>query len=104
MAYRLHAGLEGRPDRHDPQPAQKFFSRFERPAQTGQCVNQPYLGCRAFDTRVRLVTEPKAEPPPITDHRDPRPGFPHPTEPQPVFFRAQMTSRVIEVDAAEDAR
>ena len=109
VAYRVHADLEVLPDRHDPQPPQKFFSMFERRAQNGQCVNQPYLGCREFDARVRLVTEPEAERPPIAETRDlgwmlHDLDFTHPTDPQPVFFRAQMTAGVIEVDAAEGAR
>jgi len=109
VAYRLHADLEVLADRHDPQPPQKFFSMFERRAQNGQCVNQPYLGCREFDARVRLVTAPEAEPPPIAETRDlgwmlHDLDFTHPMDPQPVFFRAQMTAGVIEVDAAEGAR
>ena len=109
VAYRLHADLEVLADRHDPQPPQKFFSMFERRAQNGQCVNQPYLGCREFDARVRLVTAPEAEPPPIAETRDlgwmlHDLDFTHPTDPQPVFFRAQMTAGVIELDAAEGAR
>ena len=109
VAYRLHADLAVLPDRHDPQPPQKFFAMFERRAQNGQCVNQPYLGCREFDARVRLVTAPEAEPPPIAETRDlgwmlHDLDFTHPTDPQPVFFRAQMTAGVIEVDAAEGTR
>ena len=109
VAYRLHADLQVLDDRHDPQPPQKFFSMFERRAQSGQCVNQPYLGCREFDARVRLITAPEAEPPPIAETRDlgwmlHDLDFTHPTDPQPMFFRAQMTAGVIEVDAAEGAR
>ncbi len=104
VAYRVHADLEvldGQPDR---QPPQKFFSMFERRAAGGQCVNQPYLGCREFDARVRLVTAPETEPAPIAETRDlgwmlHDLDFSHPSDPQPVFFRAQMTAGVIEVDA-----
>ncbi len=109
VAYRLHADLAVLPNCHDPQSPQKFFAMFERRAQNGQCVNQPYLGCREFDARMRLVTSPEAEPPPIAETRDlgwmlHDLDFTHPTDPQPVFFRAQMTAGVIEVDAAEGAR
>ena len=109
VAYRVHADLQVLGDRHDAQPPQKFFSMFERRAQNGQCVNQPYLGCREFDARVRLITAPEAEPPPIAETRDlgwmlHDLDFTHPTDPQPVFFRAQMTAGVIEVDAVEGAR
>ena len=109
VAYRVHADLQVLDDRNDPQPPQKFFSMFERRAQAGQCVNQPYLGCREFDARVRLVTEHAIELPPIAESRDlgwmlHDLDFTHPTDPQPVFFRAQMTCGVIEVDAAEGTR
>ena len=105
VAYRVHADLEVLDNLPDPQPPQKFFSMFERRAENGQCVNQPYLGCREFDARVRLVTSPGAGPPPIAETRDlgwmlHDLDFSHPSDPQPVFFRAQMTAGVIEVDAA----
>ena len=105
VAYRVHADLEVLDNRPDPQPPQKFFSMFERRAENGQCVNQPYLGCREFDARVRLVVSPSAERPPIAETRDlgwmlHDLDFSRPSDPQPVFFRAQMTAGVIEVDAA----
>jgi CRISPR-associated protein Cas5d len=104
VAYRVHADLEVLDNGSDAQPPQKFFSMFERRAEKGQWVNQPYLGCREFDARVRLVTSPGAEPPPIAETRDlgwmlHDLDFSHPSDPQPVFFRAQMTAGVIEVDA-----
>ena len=109
VAYRVHADLVVRDDRADPQPPQKFFSMFERRAETGQWVNQPYLGCREFDARVRLVREPEAEPPPINDTRDlgwmlRDMDFSNPADPQAMFFRAQMVNGVIEVDGTEVAR
>ncbi len=109
VAYRVHADLLVRPDRADPQPAAKFFAIFERRAAQGQWVNQPYLGCREFDARVRLVTDLAAEPPPIADTRDLGwmlldMDFDNPADPQPVFFRAAMTGGVIEVPAGGGAR
>ncbi len=102
VAYRVHADLEVRADRQDPMPPQKYHVMFERRAENGQWVNQPYLGCREFAARVRLVTESVNEPAPIGETRalgwmlhdlD----FTDPADPQPVFFRAQMTAGVIEV-------
>lgn len=109
VAYRLHADLEVRSDRGDPGPPQKFFAMFERRALTGQCVNQPYLGCREFAARFRLVTDPATERPPIAETRDlgwmlHDLDFDNPADPQPVFFRAVMTAGAIEVDAKEVAR
>lgn len=109
VAYRVHADLEVRSDRDDPEPPQKFFAMFERRAAAGQCVNQPYLGCREFAARLRLVTDPAAERPPIAETRDlgwmlRDLDFRDPADPQPVFFRAQMHGGVIDVDAKGGAR
>jgi CRISPR-associated protein Cas5d len=77
---------------------------FERRARKGQCVNQPYLGCREFAARWRLVDDPAAEPPPIAETRDlgwmlHDLDFTDPTGPQPRFFRALMKAGVVEVPA-----
>ena len=109
VAYRVHADLEVRADRSDPMPPQKYHAMFERRAANGQCVNQPYLGCREFAARVRLVTDPAVEPAPITDTRDlgwmlHDLDFTDPADPQPGFFRAQMNAGVIEVSTQGVAR
>ncbi len=103
VAYRVHADLEVLAE-VDPMPPQKHHSMFERRAANGQCVNQPYLGCREFDARVRLVTEFASEPVPINDTRDlgwmlHDLDFKNPSDPQPMFFRAQMNGGVIEVSS-----
>ncbi|MFT3719139.1 type I-C CRISPR-associated protein Cas5c [Pseudorhodoferax sp.] len=109
VAYRLHADMEVCADRSDPAPEAKFHTMFERRALAGQCVNQPYLGCREFAARVRLVTDISAEPAPIDDSRDlgwmlHDMDFANPSDPQPVFFRAQMRRGAIEVGAGGVAR
>lgn len=59
--------LAGLPDNN----AAKFMSMFERRAQKGQCVNQPYLGCREFAADFRLVDEPATmQPAAIAETRD----------------------------------
>ena len=109
VAYRVHADMEVRTDRQDPMPAQKYHAMFERRAERGQWVNQPYLGCREFAARVRLVATPADEPLPIGDTRDlgwmlHDLDFERPTDPQPVLFRAQMSAGVIEVNTQGAAR
>ena len=109
VAYRVHAELEVRADRDDPMPPQKHHAMFERRAANGQWVNQPYLGCREFAARVRLITDPTCEPAPISDTRDlgwmlHDLDFSDPADPQPVFFRAQMNAGVIKVDTQGAAR
>jgi CRISPR-associated protein Cas5d len=102
VAYRVHADLQVRTDRQDPEPPQKFFAMFERRARAGQWVNQPYLGCREFDARIRLVENMADEPPALAETRDlgwmlHDLDFTHPADPQPVFFDAKMINGVIEV-------
>lgn len=104
VAYRLHADLIVRPEREDPSPAPKFFEMFARRAHKGQCVNQPYLGCREFAARWRLVGELASEPAPLAETSDlgwmlHDLDFTNPLDPQPRFFRAQMNAGVIEVPA-----
>ncbi len=109
VAYRAHADLEVRADRADPEPPQKFFAMFERRATAGQCVNQPYLGCREFAARFRLVNNAAGERPTIAETRDlgwmlHDMDFSNPADPQPVFFRAEMRNGAIDVDAKGGAR
>lgn len=61
VAYRLHARIEmtGRQG-PDEKPA-KFTSMFARRAEAGQCVNQPYFGCREFAVHFELVADPEAD-------------------------------------------
>lgn len=106
VAYRLHADLVVRDDRDDPGPPQKFFEIFERRAKKGQCVNQPYLGCREFAARWRLVETLSSEPPPISETRDlgwmlHDLDFTEPADPQPKFFHAQMVDGVVQCDERE---
>jgi CRISPR-associated protein Cas5d len=102
VAYRVHADLEFLPARDPGESAAKYSATFERRAIKGQCVNQPYLGCREFAAAFRLVTDLAAEPAPIAETRDlgfmlHDLDFTHPTNPQPRFFRAHMQNGVIEV-------
>lgn len=105
VAYRLHATMEIRSDRQDDSAAAKFWSMFERRATSGQCVNQPYLGCREFAADFRLVEGGMGEPP-IAETRDL--GFMlHDLDfgaadgISPRFFRAQMNNGVINVPALD---
>ncbi len=107
-AYRLHADLEFRRDA-DPQASPlKYQEMFERRAQKGQCVNQPYLGCREFAADFRLIAAPDQEPLPIDDSRDLGfmlydLDFGNPADPQPRFFRAAMNNGVVQVPAWDSA-
>jgi CRISPR-associated protein Cas5d len=61
VKYRLHAVVQPWPEHADNLPA--FEAQFRRRAQRGQCIYQPYLGCREFPAYFRLVEEDNKEPP-----------------------------------------
>jgi CRISPR-associated protein Cas5d len=103
-----HSHLPGQPVSSDeadietqPETLAKYLSMFERRAVRGQCVNQPYLGCREFAADFRLV-EGDRQPPPIAETRDlgymlHDLDFGTAAGIAPRFFRAQMDRGVIDV-------
>jgi CRISPR-associated protein Cas5d len=104
VAYRLYADLEFIAERDPQANANKYCEMFERRASKGQCVNQPYLGCREFAAGFRLVKEAAGEPMPIADSRDLGfmlydMDFATPSGPEPRFFRAGMENGVVNVPA-----
>lgn len=63
VAYRLHAQIvpwNGHEDEIVSMEAQ-----FKRRARSGQCVYQPYFGCREFPAYFRLIEQNEELPPPI---------------------------------------
>ena len=104
VVYRVHADLEFLAARDPEASATKYFEMFERRAAKGQCVNQPYLGCREFAAAFRLIADPTAEPAPIVETRDlgfmlHDLDFSKPADPQPRFFRARLENGVVSVPA-----
>ena len=105
VAYRLHAEVELLSDEARANPT-KYYEMFERRAEKGQCVNQPYLGCREFAGRFRRIADLGSEPTPIQETRDLGwmlydLDFTNPDDPKPQFFRACMEAGVIVLEAAE---
>ncbi|MDR2156099.1 MAG: type I-C CRISPR-associated protein Cas5c [Burkholderiaceae bacterium] len=102
VAYRVHADLEFL-RQHDPTAnPMKYQEMFERRARKGQCVNQPYLGCREFAAAFRLVNNLESEPMAISETRDLGfmlydLDFSNPTDPQPRFFQARLKNGVVAV-------
>lgn len=109
VAYRLHARLVSVKGEALHNPA-KYTEMFTRRASKGQCVNQPYLGCREFDARFRLVTTPHGEPEPCADvdgdfgwtlyDMD----YSRPADPRPMFFRAKVVRGVLDLSGVEVRR
>jgi len=63
VKYRLHATVQPWPEHADNLPS--FEAQFRRRAARGQCIYQPYLGCREFPAYFRLVEQEQPEPGPI---------------------------------------
>ena len=108
VAYRIHAELSLVPGR-SPDPLAKYTDMFARRARKGQCVNQPYLGCREFSAAFELVTTDTPATTPIAESRalgwmlhdlD----FTDPSDPQPRFFNAALVNGVVNVPPFEEAR
>ena len=105
VAYRLHAELVPVGGDAVANPA-KYREMFQRRAEKGQCVNQPYLGCREFAARFRLIDDPAGEPQALDESRDLGwmlydMDFENPTDPKPRFFRADMQHGVIDLTKAQ---
>ncbi|MBI4998448.1 MAG: type I-C CRISPR-associated protein Cas5 [Rhodocyclales bacterium] len=105
VAYRLHADLEVLPAAGANNPPPKFWEMFERRAGKGQCINQPYLGCREFACDFRLVKDDEPATP-IAETRDlgwmlHDMDFENAADPKPRFFRAELKNGVMMVPDAE---
>lgn len=106
VAYRLHADLLLAPG--CTEPLMKYTEMFARRARKGQCVNQPYLGCREFAAQFRLVETGEPGSAPVAETR---PlgwmlhdlDFSNPADPPPRFFNAHMVNGVVEVPPFEEA-
>ena len=108
VAYRIHADLSLAPGQA-PEPLAKYTEMFTRRARKGQCVNQPYLGCREFAAAFQLLSPDSPAAPPIAESRvlgwmlhdmD----FTHPNDPQARFFNAALVNGVVDVPPFEEAR
>lgn len=105
VAYRLYATLDLLSPEARANPS-KYIAMFNRRAQAGQCVNQPYLGCREFAARFRLVTDPDSEAPALAESRDLGwmlydMDFAAVNDPKPRFFRADLQNGVIDLTQAQ---
>ena len=107
VAYRIHADLELTERSTDP--LIKYAEMFARRARKGQCVNQPYLGCREFAAEFVLVESDTPQPPPIDETRSlgwmlHDLDFSNPADPQPRLFDAKLESGRVQVPAFSETR
>lgn len=102
VAYRIHAGFEILPGAGGNNTPGKFLDMFERRAGKGQCVMQPYLGCREFAAHFEL-SDGMGEAP-IEDTRDlgwMLYDLDYGKEITPRFFCAEMKNGVIDLENVE---
>lgn len=102
VGYRIHGSFEMTAKAQAGESEGKFAEMFTRRATRGQCVNQPYLGCREFAASFSYVKSPQSAPPPIQESRDLGfmlydLDFKEPADPRPRFFRAQLNSGLVAV-------
>lgn len=102
VSYRIHAHFELQPDAGENNVAAKFLDMFERRAEKGQCINQPYLGCREFACDFRLIDPAQSQLNPVAETRDLGwmlydMDYSNIADPQPRFFRAALESGVLHV-------
>lgn len=116
VAYRLfaHMDMVGADARANPG---KYLAMFSRRAEAGQCVNQPYLGCREFAARFRPVAleehapgqwqAPATEPPALQQWSSELGWMLYDIDfdtgpvPVPKFFRAKVQAGVMNLAGVE---
>ncbi|WP_338844731.1 type I-C CRISPR-associated protein Cas5c [Massilia sp. W12] len=109
VAYRLHAQFTLQPDCGENNSVEKFHEMFVRRAQKGQCVNQPYLGCREFACDFRLVDNPASEAPALDKTQDLGwmlydMDFGKGEIAKPHFFHAKLQNGVLDVSGIGSAK
>jgi CRISPR-associated protein Cas5d len=102
VTYRIYAHFELQPNVGENNTSAKFLDMFERRVEKGQCVNQPYLGCREFACNFWLVDPVQAQSNPISETRDLGwmlydMDYSDTTDPQPRFFRAALENGILRV-------
>lgn len=108
VRYRLHARFELTSKAGPGENPAKFAEMFRRRAQRGQCVNQPYLGCREFAADFRLVEHPENETPPVDITEDLGLmlldfDYSRRDSPEPRYFEARLRNGVLIVPAWDSA-
>ena len=108
VAYRLWAqpALTSRAASTDE--LAKYIEMFRRRAAHGQCVNQPYLGCREFACSFEIVENAASRPIAIDESRDLGImlfdlDFADAATPQALFFRANLERGVLHVPKRDSA-
>lgn len=102
VRYRIHARQILTRKAGADDPPQKLAEMFRRRAAKGQCVMQPYLGCREFAAFFALEDDSKASAEPPLAHSEDFGWMLHDLDfkadpPRPGFFHARMQHGRIDV-------
>jgi CRISPR-associated protein Cas5d len=105
VRYRITASFSMTGRAGAEENTQKFAEMFVRRAEKGQCINQPYLGCREFACDFRLVEPTEQEGAVPEELRAARDlgwmlydlDFRDATSPQPRFFQAHLKDGVVKI-------
>jgi CRISPR-associated protein Cas5d len=111
VRYRITASFSMTGRAGAEENTQKFAEMFVRRAEKGQCINQPYLGCREFACDFRLVElgeEAATIPVELREERDLGwmlydLDFRDAASPQPRFFQAHMQDGVVNIPSWDSA-
>ncbi|MCI4185700.1 type I-C CRISPR-associated protein Cas5c [Dickeya dianthicola] len=106
VRYRLHGEFTLTAQAGSGDNAGKFAEMFRRRAQKGQCINQPYLGCREFAADVLLIDDDGLQPPALAQDRELGwmlydMDYRQAQNPTPRFFHASMSQGVIDIPAPD---
>jgi len=102
VAYRIHGRFGFTEKAGTSDNSGKFADMFTRRARKGQCINQPYLGCREFSCDFELIEDDNHQLPPIEESKELGwmlydLDYQRSDEPVPLFFNAKMNYGVIQV-------
>lgn len=100
VRYRIYASMTLVNNLRYNDSIQKLAAMFSRRAKKGQCINQPYLGCREFPCDFELVSSLVAIEPSISLTRDLGVmlydmDYQTPSRPTPIFFHGNMINGVV---------
>lgn len=106
--YRLHGEFLMTDKAGSSDNPAKFAEMFRRRAEKGQCINQPYLGCREFTCDFALADPNSADPEPVALNQDLGwmlydLDYKNPASPTPLFFRAELKDGVLQVPARDSS-
>ncbi|RQD77190.1 MAG: type I-C CRISPR-associated protein Cas5 [Candidatus Syntrophonatronum acetioxidans] len=107
VGYVIEAHFELTGEGGPEETTEKHYNMFLRRARKGQCAHQPYLGCREFPAKFRLIEGDEPIPNTVYFREEEKDlgwmllDIDYTNDMNPVFFRAIMERGVIDVPPME---